>query len=108
MKRTAVARTLVIVFGALVALAIIQGMDAPTVAGQSAPASLETELQTRCSTASLHGTFGFTATGTFAGTPVARVGWETFDGKGNASGTATTSAGGTIFENSSFTVTYTV
>lgn len=108
MKRSAAVRTLAVVFGAVVAFAAIHGMEARAVAGQSAPASSQNNQQTTCSVASLHGTFGFTATGTFNGTPVARTGWETFDGKGHASGTATTSIGGTIFENSTFTVTYTV
>lgn len=108
MKRTVLVRALVIVFGTVVTLVTIYGMDARAVARQSEPTSLQTDEQRTCSTASLHGSFGFTATGTFDGTPVARVGWESFDGKGNASGTATTSVGGTIYENSSFTVTYTV
>jgi hypothetical protein len=107
MKHTARVRTIVIVFGAVVALVTIHGMDARAV-GQSAPASLEPDQRATCSTASLHGTFGFTATGTVDGIgPVARVGWETFDGKGNASGTATTSANGSVFR-STFTATYTV
>lgn len=92
MKRSAATRTLAIVFGAVVAFAAIHGMEARAVAGQSAPASPKTHQQPTCSTASLHGTFGFTATGTVDGIgPVARVGWETFDGEGNASGAATTS-----------------
>jgi hypothetical protein len=108
MKRTGVVRGLVVVFGTVVALVTIHGMDARVVAGQSAPASPQTDHQRTCSTASLHGTFGFTAAGTVDGIgPVARVGWETFDGKGNASGTATTSVNGTIYD-STFTATYTV
>lgn len=104
MKRAAVVRAFVVVFGTLMT---IHGIDARAV-GQSAPASPQTDQQTTCSTASLHGTFGFTATGTFDGSPVARVGRETFDGKGHAWGTATTSVSGTIYDHSSFTATYTV
>jgi hypothetical protein len=108
MKRAAVTRTLVTAFGAVVALVAIHGMDGSAVASQSTPASPETDLRTTCSAASLHGTFGFTATGTVNGAgPVARVGWETFDGEGNASGTATTSVNGAVFP-STFTATYTV
>ena len=108
MKRTAVVRTLVIGFGTVVALVTIHGIDARAVAGQSAQSSPQTDQRKACSIASLHGTFGFTATGTVNGIgPVARVGWETFDGKGNASGTATTSLNGSI-NPSTFTATYTV
>jgi hypothetical protein len=108
MKRTRVVRGLVVVFGIVVALVTIYGMDARAVAGQSAPATPQTDQRRTCSTASLRGTFGFTATGTVDGIgPVARVGWETFDGNGNASGAATTSVNGTIYD-STFTATYTV
>src|SRR5579864_6745926 len=78
MKRTAVVRAVIIVFGAVVPLVVMHGTEAHAVARQSDPASLETGQRT-CSAASLRGTFGFTATGTFAGSPVARVGLETFD-----------------------------
>lgn len=108
MKRTALVRTVVIVFGTVVALVTIHGMGARAVARQSEAASPQTDERTTCSTASLRGTFGFTATGTFAGLPVARAGLETFDGKGHASGTATTSVNGTISDHSTFTTTYTV
>jgi len=56
----------------------------------------------KCSVATLQGGFGYTATGTllpsavpppFAG-PFGEVGRQTFDGKGNTSGTATLSANG--------------
>lgn len=57
-----------------------------------------------CSNASLQGSFGYSSTGTlldsyvpppFAG-PFAEVGRQTFDGKGNTSGTATISSNGNI------------
>jgi hypothetical protein len=108
MKRTAVVRAMGVVFAAVVALVTIHGMGARAVAGQSEALSPQADQRTTCSTASLHGTFGFAATGAFAGSPVARVGWETFDGEGHARGTATTSVNGTIYDHSSFTVTYTV
>jgi hypothetical protein len=57
-----------------------------------------------CSNATLHGSFGYTSTGTlldtyvpppFAG-PFAEAGRQTFDGKGNTDATATLSANGNI------------
>jgi len=55
-----------------------------------------------CSNASLRGSFGFTNTGTnlavpppFAG-PIAQIGRQTFDGRGNTRATATLSANGAI------------
>lgn len=57
-----------------------------------------------CSNSSLQGSFGYSSTGTlldsyvpppFAG-PFAEVGRQTFDGKGNTSGTATISSNGNI------------
>jgi hypothetical protein len=57
-----------------------------------------------CSNATLHGSFGYTSTGTllpsyvpppFAG-PFGEVGRQTFDGKGNTHATATLSANGNI------------
>ena len=57
-----------------------------------------------CSNATLHGSFGYTSTGTllpayvpppFAG-PFAEVGRQTFDGKGNTDATATVSSNGNI------------
>lgn len=108
MKRIAVVRTMAVVFGTVVALVTMFGIDASAVADQSVTASPQTGHESTCSVASLHGTFGFTATGTVEGVgPIARVGRETFDGQGNASGTATTSVDGTIYP-STFTATYTV
>jgi hypothetical protein len=108
MKRTAVTRTFVIACSTVVGLFLVHGLSGRAAAGQSAPPSPETDPRTTCSIASLHGAFGFTATGTVGGVgPVARVGWETFDGEGNASGIATTSVNGTIYH-STFTATYTV
>ena len=59
--------------------------------------------QRECSDASLQGSFGFTNTGTnialpppLAG-PIAQIGRQTFDGRGNTHGTATLSANGNIF-----------
>jgi hypothetical protein len=63
----------------------------------------ESEHRT-CSNATLHGSFGYTATGTllvsavpppFAG-PFAEVGRQTFDGNGNTEAIATLSANGNI------------
>jgi hypothetical protein len=57
-----------------------------------------------CSNASLQGSFGFTNTGTnlalpppLAG-PIAQIGRQTFDGRGNTDATATLSANGNIFQ----------
>jgi hypothetical protein len=57
-----------------------------------------------CSNATLHGSFGYTSTGTLLDTyvppplagPFAEVGRQTFDGRGNTEGTATLSANGNI------------
>jgi hypothetical protein len=68
-----------------------------------------------CSNATLHGSFGYTSTGTllesfvpppFAG-PFAEVGRQTFDGKGNTDATATLSANGNTM-NVTITGTYKV
>lgn len=69
-----------------------------------------------CTLASLRGSFGFTSTGTllvpavpppFVG-PFAEAGIQTFDGRGNTTGTATISANGNIFRNAAISGTYTV
>jgi hypothetical protein len=57
-----------------------------------------------CSNATLHGSFGYTSTGTLLDTfvpppyagPFAEVGRQTFDGRGNTDATATTSSNGNI------------
>src|SRR5271165_1005421 len=59
-----------------------------------------------CSNATLHGSFGYTSTGTLLASipglppplagPFAEVGRQTFDGKGNTDATATLSANGNI------------
>ena len=54
-----------------------------------------------CSNASLDGTYGYTSTGTITAPPniagpVAEVGTQIFDGRGNTTATATLSSNGTI------------
>jgi hypothetical protein len=64
--------------------------------------SVQADEHKGCSNASLRGSFGFTNTGTnlalpppFAG-PIAQIGRQTFDGRGNTDATATLSANGNI------------
>src|SRR5215470_915468 len=55
-----------------------------------------------CSNASLHGSFGFTSSGTLnalpppSAGPFGEIGRQTFDGQGNTDGTATLSANGNV------------
>jgi hypothetical protein len=88
MKRTIAPTTLVIVFATVLALGIMPRAQA----GE----------RRECSNASLRGSFGFTNTGTnlalpppLAG-PLAQIGRQTFDGKGNTHATTTLSANGNI------------
>ncbi len=87
MKRTIAPTTLVIVFATVFVLGIVPNAQA----GEDK----------ECSNATLQGSFGFTVTGSnvdvppFNG-PFGQVGRQTFDGKGNTDGTATTSVNGTI------------
>ncbi len=65
-----------------------------------------------CSNASLQGTYGYTSIGTITAPPdiagpVAEVGTQTFDGRGNTTATATLSSNGTLFP-LTITGTYTV
>lgn len=69
-----------------------------------------------CSNATLHGSFGYTSTGTlldsfvpppFAG-PFGEVGRQTFDGKGNTEATATISSNGNINQAVAISGTYVV
>jgi len=65
-----------------------------------------------CSNASLQGTYGYTSIGTITSPPdiagpIAEVGAQTFDGRGNTTATATLSSNGTIFP-LTITGTYTV
>jgi hypothetical protein len=90
MKRTIAPTTLVIVFATLFVLGIV-----PTAQAQAGE-------HRHCSNASLQGSFGFTNTGTnialpppLAG-PIAQIGRQTFDGRGNTDATATLSANGNI------------
>jgi hypothetical protein len=76
----------------------IHGMDARAVTDQSAGQSPNSPATNMLNQSTRH----VNGIG-----PVARVGWETFDGEGNASGTATTSVNGSILR-STFTATYTV
>ena len=89
MKRTIAPTTLVIVFATVFVLGMLPRAEAGEHRG--------------CSNASLQGSFGFTNTGTnialpppLAG-PIAQIGRQTFDGRGNTHGTATLSANGNIF-----------
>lgn len=75
-----------------------------TVFGLGIAAQTQAGEDKACSNASLQGSFGYSSTGTlldsyvpppFAG-PFAEVGRQTFDGKGNTSGTATISSNGNI------------
>jgi len=88
MRRSMVPTTLVIVLVAV----LILGITPRARAGEPR----------ECSTASLRGSFGFTNTGTnlavpppFAG-PIAQIGRQTFDGRGNTQATTTLSANGNI------------
>ena len=88
MNRTIAPTTLVIVFATVFALGIMP--------------SAEAGEHRECSNASLQGSFGFTNTGTnialpppLAG-PIAQIGRQTFDGRGNTDATATLSANGNI------------
>jgi len=98
MKRTITRMTFVIVFGIVFVLGIVPGAQAG-----------------ECSNATLHGSFGYTATGTllpaavpppFVG-PFGEVGRQTFDGNGNTAATATINANGNII-NATIQGTYTV
>ena len=88
MKRTSAPTTLVISFATVFVLGVLPVAQADEHKG--------------CSNASLRGSFGFTNTGTnlalpppFAG-PIAQIGRQTFDGRGNTDATATLSANGNI------------
>ena len=99
MKRTIAPTTLVIVFATVFVLGIVP----------SAQAGEDRE----CSNATLHGSFGYTVTGTVLDGspplvgPFGQVGRQTFDGKGNTDGTASTSLNGNSFP-VTFKGTYTV
>ena len=89
MKRTIAPTTLVMVFATMFVLGILPKAEAGEHRG--------------CSNASLQGSFGFTNTGTnialpppLAG-PIAQIGRQTFDGRGNTQATTTLSANGNIF-----------
>src|SRR5262245_57479895 len=84
MRRSTVPTTLVIVLVTI----FVPGITPRAQAGEPR----------ECSNASLRGSFGFTNTGTnlavpppFAG-PIAQIGRQTFDGRGNAQATTTLSA----------------
>ena len=94
MKRSTVAKTFTM--AAVIALAL----------GTSATAKADDK---GCSSATLRGTFAYTSTGTITSPPsiagpVAEVGTQTFDGKGNTTATAWLAAVGQL----SITGTYTV
>ena len=88
MRRTIAPTTLVIVLATVFVLGVLSMAQADEHRG--------------CSNASLRGSIGFTNTGTnlalpppFAG-PIAQIGRQTFDGRGNTDATATLSANGNI------------
>jgi hypothetical protein len=89
MRRTIAPATLVILFATVF------------VAGFLPKAKAGTDRE-ECSQASLHGSFGFTSTGTLLALPpglagaFAEIGRQTFDGRGNTDATATLSANGHI------------
>lgn len=61
---------------------------------------LTAHAQDRCSNATLQGGFGVATSGTISNpspSPFAQVARQTFDGKGNTEGTATTNINGTSF-----------
>jgi hypothetical protein len=88
MKRTTTPTTLVIVFAALFVLGTLS--------------SAQADEHQECSNASLHGSFGFTSTGTLLAVPppnagpFAEIGRQAFDGRGSTDATATFSANGNI------------
>ena len=99
MKRTIAPTTLVMVFAAVFVLGILPKAQADEHRG--------------CSNASLQGSFGFTNTGTnialpppLAG-PIAQIGRQTFDGRGNTHGIGTLSANGNV-NHVTFSGTYAV
>ena len=89
MRRTIAPATLVIVFATVFVLGILQRVQAGAD-------------REECSTASLHGSFGFTSTGTLLALPpgfagaFGEIGRQTFDGRGNTDATATLSANGHV------------
>jgi len=89
MRRTTAPATLVIVFATVFVLGILQRVQAGAD-------------REECSTASLHGSFGFTSTGTLLALPpglagaFGEIGRQTFDGRGNTDATATLSANGHV------------
>jgi hypothetical protein len=98
MKRTIARMTLVIIFAIVFVLGIVPGAQAG-----------------ECSIGTLHGSFGYTATGTLlpsavpvplAG-PFGEIGRQTFDGNGHTTATATINANGNI-TNVTIEGTYTV
>lgn len=97
MKYSTVAKTLSVTAVAALALSV-----APTARAQDKG----------CSNASLQGTYGYTSTGTITAPPdiagpIAEVGTQFFDGRGNTTATATLSSNGTIVP-LTITGTYTV
>ena len=88
MRRTIAPVTLVIAY----ATALVLGFGPTVQAGEPSA----------CSTASLHGSFGFTSSGTLnalpppAAGPFGEIGRQTFDGQGNTDGTATLTANGNL------------
>ena len=100
MKRPVAPKTLVAVFATVFALGILPEAWADDRRG--------------CSDASLHGSFGFTSTGTLLALPpplagpFTEIGRQTFDGRGNTDATATLSANGNIVSGVTLQGTYLV
>lgn len=101
MKHTTAPTTLIIVFAIVFVLGIVPRAQAGENKG--------------CSNASLHGSFGYTATGTLLPTavpaplagPFGEIGRQTFDGNGHTTATATINTNGNII-NVTIEGTYTV
>jgi len=99
----------------LVRSQIVWVLAASMFSAQTVVAREQSDKAKGCSIATLHGSFGYSSTGTlldsyvpppFAG-PFAEVGRQTFDGKGNTDATATLSTNGNI-NNVTIQGTYTV
>lgn len=106
MKKTKAAAGFAILLG-VASLAGTQSMAAPAgPPARGAPPGMDE--RSACSLASLEGAFGISGTGLVEGVGSAvRVGREVFDGRGHASGVASTSLNGAILR-STFTATYKV
>lgn len=108
MNQTTAAKSLAVLLGGVMTLAGTPGSVAH--ANGLFPPGVLAGMNGRstCSLASLEGAFGISGTGSVEGVGAAvRVGREVFDGRGHASGVATTSLNGAVLR-STFTATYKV